>query len=301
MEAKGLLYPLQFQGVSLPRHTRFNTAVCVVGNSSSTPFRDTFSLACHREKASEVHCNDGPHSLPQPSVFKSGSPRMPDLAFNRLQIGDQESLGTLNRSFGLFVARGITLDEEYWTASWLRAEAHWESVSYMRHVDNYKRKYAEQEFYGLKRRCAGRDGNSLKCTCIVTVKEDKNVKCTVLNNVVGTLDLSIRQFLQGETYPGEQKRNSLICANHEAYDAHKYAYIANLCVSKFARRQGIASNMLYLAIDLATLAGMRQLFVHVNADNKPAQDLYTKTGFETVEAASSPLSKDQRLLMSMQL
>ncbi|KAL5707689.1 GCN5-related N-acetyltransferase 6 [Ranunculus cassubicifolius] len=172
----------------------------------------------------------------------------------------------------------------------------------MMHVDNYKRKYAEREFYALKRRCTGRDGNSLKCSCIVTVKkEDKNVKRTVLNSVVGTLDLSIRQFLQGETFPGEQKRSCAILANHEASDAHKYAYIANLCVSKFARRQGIAINMLYLATDLAILAGMQQLFVHVNADNTPAQELYNKTGFEMVEGASCPLSKDQRLLMSMQL
>lgn len=33
-------------------------------------------------------------------------------------------------------------------------------------------------------------------------KEEKNVRRTVLNSVVGTLDLSIRQYLQGETYPG---------------------------------------------------------------------------------------------------
>lgn len=26
--------------------------------------------------------------------------------------------------------------------------------------------------------------------------------------------------------------------------------------------------------------GMKQLFVHVNADNKPAQELYKKTGFK---------------------
>ncbi|KAL6564880.1 hypothetical protein OROMI_016330 [Orobanche minor] len=76
---------------------------------------------------------------------------------------------------------------------------------------------------------------------------------------------------------------------------------------------------------------MKQLFVHVNADNKPAQDLYKKTGFkvncltclgtlisigivvllllyviikqvkEAVEAASSPMLEDQRILMSMEL
>ncbi|XP_027101116.2 GCN5-related N-acetyltransferase 6, chloroplastic-like isoform X2 [Coffea arabica] len=191
---------------------------------------------------------------------------------------------------------------EWQTAAWLRAEAHWESVSYMRHVDTYKRKYAEQEFYALKRRCFGQEGNSLKCTCFVAVKkEEKNVRRTVLNSVVGTLDLSIRQFVQGEAYPGEVKRVSPVLVSHDPFDAHKYAYIANVCVAKFARRQGIATNMLHLATEVATLAGTKQLFVHVNADNMPAQELYRKTGFKIVEAASSPLSKDQRLLMSMEL
>lgn len=44
-------------------------------------------------------------------------------------------------------------------------------------------------------------------------------------------------------------------ATQEPFDTHKYAYIANVCVAKFARRQGIASNMLYLASDVATTEG----------------------------------------------
>ncbi|KAI3984271.1 hypothetical protein MKX01_011225 [Papaver californicum] len=172
----------------------------------------------------------------------------------------------------------------------------------MWHVDSFKRKYAEQEFYALKKRCSLQDGNSLKCFCLVSVKkEDRNVKRTVLKSVVGTLDLSIRQFLPGETFPGELKKHITFLASHGAYGAHRYAYIASVCVSKFARRQGIASNMLHLASDLATATGMKQLFVHVNCDNNPAQELYRKVGFEMVEAASSPLANDRRLLMSMQL
>lgn len=115
---------------------------------------------------------------------------------------------------------------------------------------------------------------------------------------------------------------SSVLASPEPFDAHKYAYIANVCVSKFARRQGIALNMLSLANDVASsagimfqllrvviyeyiyvlpsyfnllcwyysdspfslfiglLVGMKQLFVHVNADNKPAQELYKRTGFK---------------------
>ncbi|KAF9599349.1 hypothetical protein IFM89_036806 [Coptis chinensis] len=303
MELKGIVSP-EFLRIPLvfAKKRKLNNFLCVVRDSSSHQFRYIYFLTWdHRWKPIEVHCNDSAHSILQSSVCTSDSTTLPELAFGRLQTTDLETCGIQKRRFGRFVARGVVLDEEYWTASWLRAEAHWESVSYMRHVDSYKRKCAEQEFYALKRRCGGRDGNSLSCFCMVTVKDDKNVKRTVLNSVVGTLDLSIRQFLQGETYPGEHEKYSAVLASHEAYDMHKYAYIANLCVSKFARRQGIASNMLYLATDIASLAGMKQLFVHVNADNIPAQELYNKTGFEMVEAASSPLSKDQRLLMSMQL
>ncbi|KNA05851.1 hypothetical protein SOVF_186440 isoform B [Spinacia oleracea] len=214
-----------------------------------------------------------------------------------LQPSDKECDGLQRRHFGRFLAREAVLDEEYWTAAWLRAEAHWESVSYMRHIDAFKRKYAEQEFYALKRRCSGLDGNSLKCFCLVAVKrEDKNARRTVLNSVVGTLDLSIRQFLRGETYPGETKRSSGILASQGPFDAHKYAYIANVCVSKFARRKGIALNLLYLATDVAIASGLKQLYVHANLDNKAAQELYIKAGFKIVEAASSA-SEDQRLLM----
>ncbi|KAI4382164.1 hypothetical protein MLD38_008162 [Melastoma candidum] len=194
------------------------------------------------------------------------------------------------------------LDEEYWTAAWLRAEAYLESASYTRHVDNYKRNYAEQEFYALRRRCLGRDGNYLKCFCFVTVKmEDKNIRRTVLSSVVGTLDLSIRQYLQGETYPGEARRISAVFARREPFDAHKYAYIANVCVSKFMRCQGVASNMIYLATDVANLAGMKQLFVHVSSDNIAARKLYQKTGFQIVEAASQTMSEDRTLLMLLEL
>lgn len=54
----------------------------------------------------------------------------------------------------------------------------------------------------------------------------------------------------------EIKKLSAVLASQEPFDTNKYAYIANVCVAKFARRQGIASNMLYLATDVATMAGV---------------------------------------------
>ncbi|XP_058107533.1 GCN5-related N-acetyltransferase 6, chloroplastic-like isoform X3 [Magnolia sinica] len=275
--------------VSPPRLTQVvvgrrkcNPVLCVSKVSSS--FGETFPVSHRRWKVIEVQCNDS-SSIHQSSISHGSTSRLPELSFDRLQPSDQELCGGQRRVFGRFVARGAALDEEYWTAAWLRAEAHWESLSYMRHVDNYKRKYAEKEFYALKHRCSGRDGNCLKCFCIVAVKkEEENVRRSVLNSVVGTLDVSVRQFLQGETFPGEVKRASGVLVNHEANDAHRYAYIANVCVAKYARRRGIATNMLHLATDVAISAGMKQLFVHVNADNKPAQELYRKTGFEVTDS-----------------
>ncbi|XP_073271208.1 GCN5-related N-acetyltransferase 6, chloroplastic-like isoform X2 [Primulina huaijiensis] len=279
MELKNNFLP-EFQ-VQQPKLT------CLISSNkrNSTPVlgmfaRETFPAQYYRWKHLEVHCNND-QNIQNLGLSKNETSKLAKLSFNRLQLTDQECTGLQRRNFGRFVARGAILDEEYWTAAWLRAEAHWESLSYMRNVDSYKRKYAEQEFYALKRRCFGQEGKSLNCFCLVAVKkEEKNVRRTVLNSIVGTLDLSIRQFVQGETYPEHIKRYSAVLANQEPLDMHKYAYIANVCVAKFARRQGIASNMIYLAMDVAMVSGMKQLFVHVNADNRPAQDLYRKTGFK---------------------
>lgn len=299
MDLTGTFVP-QFR-VRLPQIT-WALAIHTKKFRVSSSFGETFPVSYSRLKSLEVHC-DHDQSIRHSAVSKSDSSSwLPELSFNRLQLSESEYCGLQRRNFGRFIAREAVLDEEYWTAAWLRAEAHWESLSYMRHVDSFKRKHAEQEFYALKRRCSGQEGSSLKCFCFVAVKkEEKNVRRTVLNSVVGTLDLSIRQYLQGETYPGELKRLCAVLASPDPFDAHKYAYIANVCVSKFARRQGIALNMLYLATDVATITGLKQLFVHVNVDNKPAQELYKKAGFKMVEAASFPLSKDRRLLMSVEL
>ncbi|KMT09733.1 hypothetical protein BVRB_6g131790 isoform A [Beta vulgaris subsp. vulgaris] len=290
---------LELQGTILPQiraeiPPTIKSSNTHIGNLKiPSTFGESFSNSCSRWKSLEVHCNNS-QSTEQSAASTSDSQRLPELSFNRLQPSDNDCDGLLRRLFGRFLAREAVLDEEYWTAAWLRAEAHWESVSDVRHIDAFKRKYAEQEFYALKRRCSGLDGNSLKCFCLVAVKEEKNVRRTVLNSVVGTLDLSIRQFLRGETYPGEVKRSSRFLASQEPFDAHKYAYIANVCVTKFARRQGIASNLLHLATDVAIASGMKQLYVHVNLDNKAAQELYTKANFK---AASSAFLQNQRLLM----
>ncbi|XP_024968277.1 uncharacterized protein LOC112507787 isoform X2 [Cynara cardunculus var. scolymus] len=261
------------------------------------PFRENFPISYTRCRTLETHW-DNTQSIRHPAVSSNDDSKQPELIFTRLQLRDEEYLGMQRRSFGSYIAREAVLNEEYWMASWLRAEAHWEASSYKRHAEIFKMKYADQEFKALKKRCSGQDGNLLQCFCLVAVKKEvKNVKRTVLNSIVGTMDLSIRQYLQGETYPGV-KRQSGVLASKQPFDAHKYAYVSNVVVAKYARRRRIASNMLCLATDIATSVGMKKLFVHVSADNKPAQELYKKAGLEFV--ASDASSKEQ-LLMCMEL
>ncbi|KAG4956939.1 hypothetical protein JHK82_042665 [Glycine max] len=196
--------------------------------------------------------------IPTPPISKVETLNSNDLQFDRLQPSDQE-LGRVKRfEFGQFVAREAVLDEEYWTAAWLRAESHWEDRPYDRYVDNYKRKFAEQ-----------------------VRKEQKNAKHSVLKSVVGTLDLNIRYLLQGETYPGERVKAPLFCSINRTPPS-RYGYIANLCVIKSVRRQGIASNMMSFAIEAAKSNGLTQVYVHVDRNNRPAQILYQKMGFEVI-------------------
>ncbi|WJX24334.1 N-terminal methionine N(alpha)-acetyltransferase NatE [Trifolium repens] len=220
------------------------------------------------------------------------------LQFDRLQPLDPELVRENRFEFGQFVAREAVLDEEYWTAAWLRAESHWENRTYERYIDIYKRKFADQEFNAVKRRCKVQNGDP--CACIIAVrKEQKNVKRSIIKSVVGTLDLNIRYLLQGETFPGERVKTPFCCSTNRT-PLSRYGYIANLCVAKSARRQGIASNMMYFAVECAkSNAGVRQVYVHVDRNNTPAQLLYQKMGFEMVETANSRLLLEETYLLRL--
>ncbi|XP_072990772.1 uncharacterized protein [Typha latifolia] len=195
-----------------------------------------------------------------------------NLRFDRLQLSDEECLCNHRRAFGRFIAREALLDEEYWTAAWLRAESHWESRSGVRHVESFKKKFAEQ------------------------VKNDeRNIKRTVLSSIVGTLDVTIKHLLHGEKFPGECEKSAASLNIYQA-DQPRYGYLSNVCVAKYARRQGIASNMLLLAIDAAKSFGVREIFVHVHKENIAAQKLYDRIGFEMVNFAGQISSAENYLL-----
>lgn len=113
-------------------------------------------------------------------------------------------------------------------------------------------------------------------------KEDRTMKCNVLKSVVGTLDLSYGYLSHGQFFPGvllnsdtvrTWKNHSFSPPENWSYffeqertkaplfgfvnkkPSTKFAYIANLCVAKSARRKGIAKNMLQFAISLAEKQG----------------------------------------------
>lgn len=225
--------------------------------------------------------------------------RPSDLRFDRLQPSDEELECKHKRAFGRYIAREALLDEEFWTAAWLRAECHWEDKPGSRHADTFKRQFAEQEFNAIKRRCTGQQ-LAQKSTCIIAVKKDEpNIKRTVLNSVVGTLDINVRHFQFGETFPGERMKNPFTCRIFGRKDQPVYGYVANLSVAKYARRRGIASNMLLLAVEAAKSYGVNDIFVHVHKDNTAAQKLYDKLGFKMVEKAMSQSLEDQKYLLCL--
>ncbi|KAI9113692.1 hypothetical protein K1719_014943 [Acacia pycnantha] len=254
---------------------------CLRTTSSRTMAMGSKFHAMMKNKKEEVSVQLSTPSLPVVEVLRSGH-----LHFDQLQHSDQELAPENRFEFGKFVAREAMLDEEFWTAAWLRAESHWEDRTHERYIDNYKRKFAEQEYNAVKRRCRIRHS----CTCIITVKkEQKNVKGSILKSVVGTLDLSIGYLLKGEAFPGERvKAPPLVFCSIDRTPPSRYGYIANLCVAKSARRLGIASNMLYFAVEYAKSHGVEQVYVHVDPNNRPAQILYQKKGFEMIGTHLSP-------------
>ncbi|XP_062091153.1 GCN5-related N-acetyltransferase 6, chloroplastic [Humulus lupulus] len=281
------LQVLSFSHVRIKSHRRFHRTYAI-----RTMTMDAKSSEKRKIEEISVQIPLLSSPIPQRELLKS-----PDLQFNRLQPSERDLVQEKKLEFGQFVARDAILDEEFWTAAWLRAESHWEDRPSDRYVDNHKRKFAEQEFNAIKKRNKWQHGPNEKCACIVTVKkETKNVKRTVLKSVVGTLDLSIRYLLHGETFPGERVKAPLFCSINRT-SQNRYGYIANLCVAKSARRQGIASNMLYFAVESAISDGVGQVYVHVYRDNQAAQELYHKMGFELVQMASSQLLEERTFLL----
>ncbi|XP_057834215.1 GCN5-related N-acetyltransferase 6, chloroplastic isoform X2 [Cryptomeria japonica] len=290
--------------------------------SSISPVRQRISKK-RTWKCAIIRCSNSAPGVQDSTTPQVDTTGLSDLSFDRLQPTDQDCKTRYRKVFGNFVAREAILDEEYWQhgcvqkvtgrtsdifVMWIATKDNLQNsndsgISTFLHASNRPadRSFILKEFNALKRRCFGRDGHYLKCFCIVAVKKEVKIKRRiVLNSIVGTLDLSIRQLLQGETFPGEQAGSSIYMSGSKSGCSHRYGYVANVCVAKFARRQGIGSNMLQLAIEIAKSSGLKDVFVHVNTNNKIAQQLYRNIGFKVVEAATSNSLGEQKQLLLLE-
>ncbi|MCO5596403.1 hypothetical protein L7F22_050465 [Adiantum nelumboides] len=206
-------------------------------------------------------------------------------------------------SCGNYMVREAILDEEYWAAAWLRAEIYYEGQPYFRYIESYQKRFAEQEFTALKRRCSGKLGQCMKCVCLVAVASEGRQneigmisQLTLRDRVIGTLDVSIRQLVRGENFPKDVVAASLFTVMEPE---RRCGYIANVCVSRSARRQGVASNLLEVAIRAAKSWKLKDLYVHVASSNAAARRLYMKTGFQVVDSVANEPSLRQEQLLCM--
>ncbi|XP_026379705.1 uncharacterized protein LOC113274549 [Papaver somniferum] len=115
-----------------------------------------------------------------------------------------------------------------------------------------------QEFNVIMRRCTMRYLEPFMYVIVVR-KEGENALNGMLKNVIGTLDFRFKYMLQGETYP-EPAVN--LFSTFKRRGPQKHGIISNIIVAKSARQQGI-----------------KQVYLHVCRDNKPALALYKKMGF----------------------
>ncbi|GFS37829.1 hypothetical protein Acr_00g0054190 [Actinidia rufa] len=157
--------------------------------------RENFPVSHGRWKNLEFHC-DNSQCTWQSAVSRSDSSKPPELSFNRLQLTDEECSGLQRRNFGRFIAREAVLDEEYWVGIalscvvfivfslicfievlqfiyWFLFRLHIADSSMAASRSSLGIFIIYEEFYALKRRCTGQDGNSLKCFCFVAVKKEE--------------------------------------------------------------------------------------------------------------------------------
>lgn len=83
-------------------------------------FREILPLYSRRGRSTEFLCYDSAHSTQRSSFSNCNISRLPELAFDRLQLSDQDICDEQMRVFGRFVARGAALDEEYWVISFFK-------------------------------------------------------------------------------------------------------------------------------------------------------------------------------------
>lgn len=79
--------------------------------------RETPSKGNHRCKTDGVQCRDSSTKIQQSTVPETSASKLSELAFDKVQVSDEEICKGLKRAFGRFVAREAVVDEEYWVCS----------------------------------------------------------------------------------------------------------------------------------------------------------------------------------------
>ncbi|KAJ1636498.1 acyl-CoA N-acyltransferase [Pavlovales sp. CCMP2436] len=106
--------------------------------------------------------------------------------------------------------------------------------------------------------------------------------------------LSARQPLVWVARAGDDVVGVCECKVLDALDGARLWHLSGLCVSPNARRQG-AGSALVSSVQRDALAARRPLFLHVEAVNVPARELYVRAGFELL---AEPLPPELYILRS---
>ncbi|KAI3934783.1 hypothetical protein MKW92_015461 [Papaver armeniacum] len=215
---------------------------------------------------------------------------------NEEEPGIQEHGASISSDNGEYVIREAKDRVEFWASARLKAGLY-ENGSHDRYFGSYKRSRAQQELDTIEWRCSRRYLEPFMC--IIAVRnEGKNVH--MFKKVIGTLDFRVKYLLHEETYPDQElwkPVNSF--STFRKREPEKHGTISNVAVAESARRQGVGSSMLKFAIETAKEAGVKQVFVLVHRDNKPALALYRKMGFEILAEATPHLEELNLYLCSI--
>ncbi|MCL7023855.1 hypothetical protein MKW94_017103 [Papaver nudicaule] len=188
-----------------------------------------------------------------------------------------------------FLVREATEGEFYASAA-LKASGLYRYDQYKQddcYIDIYKLKNVEEEFdiiwTGYWRRA------SEPFVCIIAIrKEDEN------NKVVGTLNFTVKQQVDGETNPDQEVVSAKMIKTFKQSESLKYGIVSNLAVARIARQQGVGSSMLKFVTEFAKESGIKQIFLQVHRENKPALALFRKMGF-TISAKATPLQEQPNM------
>ncbi|KAI3901992.1 hypothetical protein MKX01_040395 [Papaver californicum] len=175
---------------------------------------------------------------------------------------------------GEYLVREAELDEEFWASAWLKIEGLYGDQSDDGYDGSNTEQYAEMEF-NIIHRWTMRYLEKFMCV-IVVGKEGEDV----LKNVIGSPDFCVKHLVHGETYPEELVKPANLFSAFKKSRSQRYGIISNVTIAAIARQQGVGSSMLKFAIETAKEDGIKQIFLQVRRDNKPALALYRKMGFE---------------------